>query len=352
MCIDFNATLYDRLHTAYRLLGKTQTSMDQLHMHVTSAVHNTAWNVVYGHAVLGGSADAEADLAKRPYADLCAQVAPASILPCLVDMCRALWGIMSSYRKIARWHLERGGSDGEESKEDELERQYVERKLESGRRRVWQDVQAKARVFVLANDLSGFGIDAFLEFMDVIRRLIAVGRSFCGVHSAQDTLQESLKKQCWSYFHSYHLARLEELQMHLENEGWARCPARSTFSARQLAEYRHLRQPPPTMSPAKKPAVSSSLELSPFDPSYDYSPDDDEEEGVGDSGVSASNGESEEGFCSGDDVDDGGEDSDEGISEELRRDYVDEDQIVATNSAENTNRRQEKRYLLFVTLLP
>jgi hypothetical protein len=26
--------------------------MDQLQMHVTSAVHNTAWNVVYGHAML------------------------------------------------------------------------------------------------------------------------------------------------------------------------------------------------------------------------------------------------------------------------------------------------------------
>lgn len=51
-CVDFSPAAYRRLHTAYRMLGKTQTSMDQLHMHVTSAVHNTAWNVVYGHAVL------------------------------------------------------------------------------------------------------------------------------------------------------------------------------------------------------------------------------------------------------------------------------------------------------------
>ena len=29
-----------------------QTSMDQLQMHITSAVHNTSWNVVYGHAML------------------------------------------------------------------------------------------------------------------------------------------------------------------------------------------------------------------------------------------------------------------------------------------------------------
>ena len=54
--------------------------------------------------------------------------------------------------------------------EGDLERQYVERKLESGRSRVWQDVQTKTRVFVLANDLSGLGIDTFLEFMDVIHK--------------------------------------------------------------------------------------------------------------------------------------------------------------------------------------
>ncbi len=65
-----------------------------------------------------------------------------------------------------------------------------------------------------------------------VYRLIKFGHCFCG--SASDTLQESLKKKCWSYFHSYHLARLEELQMHLENEGWALCPVRDTFRAQQL----------------------------------------------------------------------------------------------------------------------
>ena len=63
-------------------------------------------------------------------------------------------------------------------------------------------------------------------------RLIEVGHRFCG--SASDTLQESLKLQCWSYFHAYHLARLEELRMHLENEGWARCPVKPTFRTLQL----------------------------------------------------------------------------------------------------------------------
>ncbi len=94
------------------------------------------------------------------------------------------------------------------------------------------------------------------------------------------------------------------------------------------------------MSPTKRPlgtsqgggggsnydSTPSPLELSPFDPNYDDSFDD-EEEGVLSTGCDATNGNigREEGFYSDDD-----EDSDEGISEELRRDFVDEDQVVAT----------------------
>jgi len=46
----------------------------------------------------------------------------------------------------------------------------VEKKLEAGQSRVWQDVQAKAKILVAASDLSGLGIDAFIEFMDVIHK--------------------------------------------------------------------------------------------------------------------------------------------------------------------------------------
>ena len=71
--------------------------MDQLGMHVTSAVHNTAWNVVHGHAALTNSVSSEAELAKKTYRDLCACLEADSVLPCLVDLCRALWAVMDSY---------------------------------------------------------------------------------------------------------------------------------------------------------------------------------------------------------------------------------------------------------------
>ena len=105
--------------------------------------------------------------------------------------------------------------------------------------RIWQDVQTKVRVLVQASNLSEFSIDLFICFLDNIHRLILVGREFSGSHS--ETLQESLQKQCLSYFQAYHTSRLDELKTHLENESWALCPVKFNFDLRSLAEFSHLR---------------------------------------------------------------------------------------------------------------
>ena len=158
--------------------------MDQLLMHVTSAIHNKAWNIVYGHAVLSyTNYNAETDLAKRPYADVCSCVAPSSLLPCLVDLCKALWSIMDSYKHIVAWHTKpRHDEEDLETSEDiseteeVLERQYVLKKLNNGLPRVWQDVQTKVRLLIVANDVSELNIDNFLRIMDVIHRYILILR--------------------------------------------------------------------------------------------------------------------------------------------------------------------------------
>ena len=67
------------------------------------------------------------------------------------------------------------------------------------------------------NSVKGLSIDNFLKIIDTIHMLIEVGRKFCS--SESDSLQQSLKEQCLSYFNSYHMERLEELKMHLDNEG-------------------------------------------------------------------------------------------------------------------------------------
>lgn len=69
-------------------------------------------------------------------------------------------------------------------------------------------------------------------------------------------LQESIKKKSLSYFSHYHASRLDELRMHLENDGWNLCPVKSNFMATQLPEFRSLK---PSLNNCK---VWSSLDSS------------------------------------------------------------------------------------------
>ena len=148
-------------------------------------------------------------------------------------------------------------------------------------------------------------------------RLIEVGHDFCG--SPSNTLQESLKKQCWSYFQSYHLERLEEIKMHLENEGWALCPVKPTFKVPQLVEFRRLNRAAPKRfsSPKKKDSSSAkSAMVSPFDQTVGANSDEEEEDVFADREGAVYDEETEDGFYTDDD------DGEEGSEDALKRELV------------------------------
>ena len=63
-------------------------------------------------------------------------------------------------------------------------------------------------------------------------RLMQVGEEFSGAKS--ESLEESIRRQSLNYFRSYHRAKLDELHMFLENEGWELCPVKPTFSILML----------------------------------------------------------------------------------------------------------------------
>lgn len=46
ICYEFDETIYSQIDSAYSVLGKSEAAMDQLQMHFTSAVHNTAYSTV------------------------------------------------------------------------------------------------------------------------------------------------------------------------------------------------------------------------------------------------------------------------------------------------------------------
>uniref|UniRef100_A0A674E7K6 VPS50 subunit of EARP/GARPII complex n=1 Tax=Salmo trutta TaxID=8032 RepID=A0A674E7K6_SALTR len=104
-CKHFDVSHYTRVQLAYTLLEKTQTAMDQLHMHFTQAIHNTVFQVVLGYVELcAGNADTK--FQKMQYKDLCTHITQDSYVPCLSDLCKALWEVMLSYHRTMQWHEE------------------------------------------------------------------------------------------------------------------------------------------------------------------------------------------------------------------------------------------------------
>ncbi|MGH0173809.1 UNVERIFIED_CONTAM: hypothetical protein FKN15_066504 [Acipenser sinensis] len=84
--------------------------MDQLHMHFTQAIHNTVFQVVLGYVELcAGNADTK--IQKMQYKDLCTHITPDSYIPCLSDLCKALWEVMLSYHRTMEWHEEHNNEE-------------------------------------------------------------------------------------------------------------------------------------------------------------------------------------------------------------------------------------------------
>lgn len=71
MCFYFDSVRYSKLQAAYKLLGKTQIAMDHLHMHYTSAIYNTALNIIRVYVTSTDFTELNDSSEKKPYDKLC-----------------------------------------------------------------------------------------------------------------------------------------------------------------------------------------------------------------------------------------------------------------------------------------
>lgn len=162
-------------------------------------------------------------------------------IPCLVDLCKALFKIVLSYHQLVKWHNNRETENESQTNdlEENLNKEYIKQKLDHNLLKIWQDVQSKVSNLLLNSDLSCYKFDQFVQVLSVVHKLIEVGEEFCG--SKSEELQESIRKQSVNYFKSYHVQRMDELRIFLENESWEVCPVKHTFEVLQLQEFKPLR---------------------------------------------------------------------------------------------------------------
>lgn len=231
-CYYFSGERYKKLQIAYNLLEKSQISMiDNLHVHYITAIYNTAFNIVNSFVSDGDSSG------KNPYKTLCQSVNQEVFISCLIELCKSLFRIVLSYYQLVKYHNTQ--EQQPETIEDNLNVSYIKQKLDHNLIKIWDDIQRKVSSLLLNADLASYKFDQFLQILNIVHRLMQVGEEFCG--SRSDDLQESIRKQSGNYFNSYHVQRLEELKIFLENESWEICPVKATFELLQLQEFKGMR---------------------------------------------------------------------------------------------------------------
>lgn len=274
---------YSQLCKAYSQIGKSETSINQLLLHFTNAIHDKAFSIVLGYVKLflpeninacstpiksnhkkpnestsSGTGNIN-DLKRKPFAELCQYLNPESFLQCLTDLCRALWDIMNNYYQILCFY--------NNDRKDRLtitlpdnEIEFAKSKLTQGVLKIWSDVQHKIRTLVSSvqfvnnvdpnNSLNDyipskkntfdhnqdqllFSFEEFIKILTVCERMIEIGEQFCQLYRKDESsaplcntieFQNTLYQQTRAYFQSYHQVSMSELKIFLENEIWTRCP--------------------------------------------------------------------------------------------------------------------------------
>ncbi|GBP64625.1 hypothetical protein EVAR_46554_1 [Eumeta japonica] len=231
-CYNFDEKIFEKLRKAYTLLGKTQVAMEQLHMHYSSAINESAFNSVKKHV--------KEDHRDVKFQDLCQSVPLMAMPDCLLDLCESLFMVMRSYYLLVNWY-----SKNEESVENatnvvEIERnvskEYIRQKLKSGLMRIWVDVQVKVSTLLENSSVEEFPFEKFILMLGILRKLTQIAEVFCGDKS--DILQGFIKTHSVTYIKNYHRGRMEELKLFLENEGWEPCPVKPAFTLLNLQEFR------------------------------------------------------------------------------------------------------------------
>ncbi|XP_068626098.1 syndetin [Battus philenor] len=238
ICYNFDEDVFRKLKRAYDLLGKTQAAMEQLHMHYSSAVNESAIETVKPFI---GEVSME-----MKFQEICQGVPPNKAPSCLLNLCEKLFMVMRSYYLLVDWHSKHDeveksqGSNNVFDIEKNVSREYIRQKLKAGLIRIWHDVQAKVSTFLRSSGLEDYPFEKFIQMLGILRKLTQVAEVFCGDKS--DLLQDFIKTQSVSYIKNYHRGRMEELKLFLENEGWEQCPVKSTFNLLNLQEFKQFKK--------------------------------------------------------------------------------------------------------------
>lgn len=231
MCMEFNSKKYSKLQEAYKLLGKTSITMDQLHINFISTIHSTAFIVLRG--------DLKDDTRQKLlFEELCDSIGLDKYVTCLIALCKSFWTILSSYYQVMQWHQNYQVFPKEGSTNVNETEEYIQEKLKNGQIRIWNDIQSKMCTYLKCKRLHQLKFEQFIQVLSVVQRLKKVGLEFCGDSSQK--LMDTIQVQSEAFFSHYHSTCLDEIGLFLDNEAWVCID--SFLGIGQLQEFRSVKK--------------------------------------------------------------------------------------------------------------
>ncbi|XP_068145316.1 syndetin [Drosophila tropicalis] len=245
MVLQFDSRKYSKLQEAYKLANKSLMAMDQLHINYISAIHSSVNGVLRGYNdPLSGGQDEQP--MKLLYEQLCEQVQPEKLIPCLISLCKTFWTILASYYQVAMWHNNYKLYPDHDVDSPDID---IQQKLKKGQSRIWNDILNKVCLFLQSAKLTSLKYDQFIQVLSIVQRLKKVGLEFCGEQS--EKLIETMQRQSEEFFRRYHICCVEEICLFLDNESWT---AVDSFAhILQLPEFRSVRH---TLRRHKSPTIA------------------------------------------------------------------------------------------------
>lgn len=166
ICSNFDSNKYSAILNAYNFLGKSQSVLDQLHMHFKASIQHTAFEHVYEYSQ---------DFTQKDFRCLCQTISTDNFMFGLIDLCKSLLKILKSYFLIMKWHENyfQFGQNYQKRKQFDLSMEYIIQKLQNGIIKVCNDMENKIMIYLDVFNFSSLKFEELMQVLNVVNRYLS-----------------------------------------------------------------------------------------------------------------------------------------------------------------------------------
>eukprot|EP00124_Ichthyophonus_hoferi_P005077 Ihof_evm1s661 gene=Ihof_evmTU1s661 len=253
LCREFDKDQYLSLLQAYRLLDDSHVMIAKQTAMFCSTITQMAHETAQG--ALREGVCPSSTVGTLSYKECCRRLySKECYIPTLRSLCRGLCHIMHNHRNLTNIHqvADTANDCNMESEPAEAidpvwRTNNVLDMIKEGRRAIWQQAQTVLTSYLYYGDTRPsqaqcYTIDDFLQILILLDRLLAYGELYSGAKG--ETLQCAVKEIAGQFFSAFHRAKMEDMRVMLEAEGWQPCPVVVGFSLYSLKECAFMRRDP------------------------------------------------------------------------------------------------------------